>query len=108
MKNYRILYCGDTAFSVEFGSSISPAANALVHALAAELEKYRGIESTYQMCEIGMFRSPDGKRIVGLARSQSHNNPAIKKLYKEYLGMAGGMKAHKLLHTHFVDRKNID
>ena len=28
------------------------------------------------MCEIGMFRSPDGKRIVGLARSQSHNNPA--------------------------------
>lgn len=31
---------------------------------------------------------------------KSHNNPAIKKLYKEYLGMAGGMKAHKLLHTH--------
>ena len=30
---------------------------------------------------------------------KSHNNPAIKKLYKEYLGMAGGMKAHKLLHT---------
>lgn len=43
MKDYRILYCGDTAFSVEFGSSISPTANALVHALAAELEKYRGI-----------------------------------------------------------------
>ena len=34
------------------------------------------IEKSYQMCEIGMFRSPDGKRIVGLARSQSHNNPA--------------------------------
>ena len=40
------------------------------------LSEYRNIESTYQMCEIGMFRSPDGKRIVGLARSQSHNNPA--------------------------------
>ena len=40
------------------------------------LTDYRDIESTYQMCEIGMFRSPDGKRIVGLARSQSHNNPA--------------------------------
>ena len=40
------------------------------------LNEYRSIESTYQMCEIGMFRSPDGKRIVGLARSQSHNNPA--------------------------------
>ena len=40
------------------------------------LSEYRAIESTYQMCEIGMFRSPDGKRIVGLARSQSHNNPS--------------------------------
>lgn len=37
---------------------------------------------------------------------KSHNNPAIKKLYKEYLGMAGGMKAHKLLHTHYTDRGN--
>lgn len=40
------------------------------------LSDYRNIESTYKMCEIGMFRSPDGKRIVGLARSQSHNNPS--------------------------------
>lgn len=40
------------------------------------LSEHRSIESGYQMCEIGMFRSPDGKRIVGLARSQSHNNPA--------------------------------
>lgn len=37
---------------------------------------------------------------------KSHNNPAIKKLYKEYLGMAGGMKAHKLLHTHYVNRRD--
>mgnify|MGYP002236044572 FL=1 len=40
------------------------------------LAQWRSIESAYQMCEIGMFRSPDGKRIIGLARSQSHNNPA--------------------------------
>ncbi len=40
------------------------------------LSEYRAIEAKYQMCEIGMFRSPDGKRIVGLVRSQSHNNPA--------------------------------
>lgn len=40
------------------------------------LSEYRSIESTYQMCEIGMFRSPDGSRMVGLARSQSHNNLA--------------------------------
>ncbi len=40
------------------------------------LSEYRAIESKYQMCEIGMFRSPDGSRIIGLARSQSHNNPS--------------------------------
>ncbi|MDY5147635.1 hypothetical protein DDD64_01600 [Actinotignum sanguinis] len=36
------------------------------------LAEYRDIEKSHQMCEIGMFRSPDGKQIVGLARSQSH------------------------------------
>lgn len=40
------------------------------------LPESRDIEAAYQMCEIGMFRSPDGKRIVGLCRSQSHNNPS--------------------------------
>ena len=38
------------------------------------LTEHRAIEAKYKMCEIGMFRSPDGKRILGLARSQSHNN----------------------------------
>ena len=36
------------------------------------LAEHRSIESSHQMCEIGMFRSPDGSRIIGLARSQSH------------------------------------
>lgn len=40
------------------------------------LSEHREIEKTYQMCEIGMFRSPDGRTIVGLARSQSHNKPS--------------------------------
>ena len=39
---------------------------------------------------------------------KSHNNPAVKKLYKEYLGMAGGKQAHKLLHTHYAPRQNYD
>lgn len=39
---------------------------------------------------------------------KSHNNPAVKKLYKEYLGMAGGTKAHELLHTHYHARKNYE
>ena len=41
------------------------------------LSAYRTTESKYQMCEIGMFRSPDGKRIVGLARSQSHKHKSL-------------------------------
>lgn len=36
------------------------------------LSKWRDVESSRQICEVGMFRSPDGKRIVALARSQSH------------------------------------
>lgn len=39
---------------------------------------------------------------------KSHNNPAVKKLYKEYLGMAGGSKAHELLHTHYHQRGNYE
>ncbi len=35
---------------------------------------------------------------------KSYSNPAVKKLYKEYLGMAGGMKSHELLHTHYTAR----
>ncbi|MBQ2383918.1 MAG: exo-alpha-sialidase, partial [Oscillospiraceae bacterium] len=38
------------------------------------LSEYRSIESGHQICEVGLFRSPDGNRIVGLARSQSHMN----------------------------------
>lgn len=38
------------------------------------LSEWRNIESKYQICEVGMFRSPDGKRIMALARSQSHQN----------------------------------
>ena len=39
---------------------------------------------------------------------KSHNNPAVKKLYKEYLGMAGGIKSHQLLHTHYKARPNYE
>lgn len=40
------------------------------------LSKWRDIESSHQICEVGLFRSPDGNRIVGLARNQTHNGPA--------------------------------
>jgi NADH-quinone oxidoreductase subunit G/NADP-reducing hydrogenase subunit HndD len=37
---------------------------------------------------------------------KSHENPAIKKLYKEYLVEPLGEKSHHLLHTHYTNRKN--
>lgn len=36
---------------------------------------------------------------------KSHENPVLKKIYEEYLGEAGGHKAHELLHTSYVERK---
>ena len=36
---------------------------------------------------------------------KSYQNPAIQKLYKEYLGKPMGENAHKLLHTQYFDRK---
>jgi NADP-reducing hydrogenase subunit HndD len=35
---------------------------------------------------------------------RSHENPAIQKLYAEFLGEPGGPKAHELLHTHYQVR----
>jgi NADH-quinone oxidoreductase subunit G len=34
----------------------------------------------------------------------SHQNPFIQQVYKEFLGEPNGHKAHKLLHTHYVER----
>ena len=36
---------------------------------------------------------------------KSHDNPAIKKLYSEFLIEPLGEKSHRLLHTHYTDRK---
>ncbi len=36
---------------------------------------------------------------------QSHNNPLIKKLYEKFLGKPLSEKSHKLLHTHYKNRK---
>ncbi|HBN09085.1 MAG TPA: ferredoxin [Cyanobacteria bacterium UBA8530] len=35
---------------------------------------------------------------------KSHENPAVKKLYQDYLGEPNGEKAHHLLHTHYTER----
>ena len=36
---------------------------------------------------------------------KSHENPVLKKIYKDYLGEPLGEKAHKLLHTHYAERE---
>ncbi len=38
---------------------------------------------------------------------KSHENPAVKALYAEYMGEIGGKKAHELLHTHYTPREKI-
>ena len=35
---------------------------------------------------------------------KSHENPAVKKIYEEFLEKPGSHKAHKLLHTHYKER----
>ena len=39
---------------------------------------------------------------------KSHENPALKKLYKEYLERPGSPKAHELLHTHYQKREKYN
>lgn len=53
-----------------------------------------------------------GKRMVGLyqidrdsAIRQSHKNPAVIKLYEDFLGKPLSHKSHTLLHTHYLARK---
>ncbi|MGL5379704.1 glycoside hydrolase domain-containing protein [Clostridium sp.] len=36
------------------------------------LSEWRDVERTMQICEVGIFRSPDGNQLVALGRSQSH------------------------------------
>jgi len=40
----------------------------------------------------------------GKVLRQSHLNPSITAIYKNFLGEPGGYLSHKLLHTHYIDR----
>ena len=41
------------------------------------------------------------------ALRKSHENPLLKKVYAEYLGEAGGEKAHHILHTSYQAREKL-
>jgi NADH-quinone oxidoreductase subunit G/NADP-reducing hydrogenase subunit HndD len=43
----------------------------------------------------------------GMSIRKSHENPMIKKIYKEFLGEPYGKKAHELLHTHYDAKDRI-
>jgi len=38
---------------------------------------------------------------------QSHNNEQVKALYKDFLEAPNSEKAHKLLHTHYSERRRV-
>jgi len=38
---------------------------------------------------------------------KSHENPAIKQIYEEFLGEPLGEKSHHLLHTHYTERSRV-
>lgn len=39
---------------------------------------------------------------------KSHENPYVKKVYKEFLGNPGSHTSHELLHTSYVPRKKYN
>ncbi len=43
---------------------------------------------------------------ANLAKRKSHDNETIKTMYDEYFEKPNSHKAHKILHTSYVDRKN--
>ena len=66
-----------------------------------------------QLSEVRSWIDVRAERAKGIYREdknsfirKSYNNPSIKKLYKEYLGMAGGSRSHQLLHTHYKARSS--
>ena len=61
----------------------------------------------YGDCEVVKARAKalydiDAQKTIRL----SHENPAIIKLYNDFLGERGGHKAHELLHTEYKDKSN--
>ena len=60
------------------------------------------ILDTYRAKRASVLYSEDERCVV----RQSHNNPDIKKLYKDFLGEPGSELAEELLHTSYVSDRN--
>lgn len=112
---------GDITVKIAVASSLS---NAKVL-----LDKIKSGESDYHFIEI--MCCPGGciggggqpkpftneirkQRIAGIYTAdermqirKSHKNPAVLKLYEEYLEKPNSHKSHELLHTHYINRKEL-
>ena len=63
------------------------------------------IMDTYKQKRANALYSEDERQVI----RQSHNNPQIKDLYKEFLGEPNSHLAHELLHTTYnKNRKRFD
>ncbi len=63
------------------------------------------IYDTYMQKRANALYSEDERQVW----RQSHNNPQLQALYKEFLGEPNSHKAHELLHTHYnKNRKKFD
>jgi len=60
----------------------------------------RSDDTEVRMKRLKAIYSEDESRTL----RQSHLNPSITAIYKDYLGKPGGHLSHELLHTHYVDR----
>ncbi len=117
---YATIQVGDLAVNVAVAHSLVKARELMEKIISGEVNNLHFIE--IMACLGGCIggggqpRSDDPdireKRMRGILEvdqamtiRKSHENPAIQKLYKEWLGEPNGHKSHKLLHTHYIPRE---
>ena len=61
---------------------------------------HHGDTSILKKRAAAIYREDEGKEL-----RKSHENPFIVKLYQDFLGEPCGELSHKLLHTHYFDKK---
>jgi len=49
-----------------------------------------------------IFKEDEGREL-----RKSHENPAVRALYEEYLGAPCGELSHDLLHTHYFEHERV-
>jgi len=60
----------------------------------------RNFEDVRSLRAAALYRNDEAKTL-----RKSHENPALKELYSEYLVKPGSERAHEILHTSYVTRK---